>query len=298
MGFVYDIYTSLSTRELATITLIIAFLTWGLSIKGFRHSIWEIIKICLYKQLVISAGILFSIIIGGCYFLHTLGYWEACYTKDVILYSFAALPLLFKVIKHRTQYAFEDMVFENITSAAFISAYLNIHTCNYFAELAWQILFLIYSLSTLSLEIKRESHTPLYISFQRVKAFLIVLLLIYVAYRTFTTPLRDSVEMLSVSIGLPLILTIFISPYLYLYALCATYESWFTNLIIRTDDRRDRIRKGIKLICVCGLNLDKVSYLRHRIKQFIYGASYEEFSSCVDMCNIHYHFIKMRQHFR
>lgn len=292
MNILNILYNSFTTRELASITLVVAFALYIVRFREIRNSIWQTIKACFIKPIIINVSILFSIVVVVCYGIDKCGYWKTEYLKDVIVYSFAAIPLLWKILKYSTRYAFADLIFENIKYAAIISIYLNMYCCSYIVELLWQSSLTISSLLLTTLETNKEQNTSAYSFISRVSAFLGYIALGYVIYRSFAMPLSYTAETLLVSIGLPLVLTAFIAPYLYIYSVCAAYESWFVIITLRTSNKIERLKRKLKLIMVCKCSLDKITYIRNRIRLYMYDENYESFARCVNASNLCYTFLR------
>jgi hypothetical protein len=223
--------------------------------------------------------------------LQLVGMWRIEYLKDVILYSFTALPLLMEVISYSSQQEFGQLVFKQVKYSALISAYLNIYTLGYIGELLLQFVlcFLSVSIATIQVQKKQDqSSEQLLGCFNKINMILGFAIIIFMLYQTYTHPIGSTLSMFLQSVALPTILTITIVPYLYMFTIYYAYDQWFVRLYYSVNKNKNeyRLRKKI-LFHTCGLNLRKIRYFEGGIKLFVLE-SHAEFISAVQQYDIEY----------
>ena len=286
-----NIFQSLSNRELASMTLIGLLSLYFISFKSVRTSTYQVIKTILSPKILSPYSLLSLCIIVMCYMLQLVGMWRIEYIKDVILYSFTAFPLLMEVISYSSQQEFGQLVFKQVKYSALISAYLNIYTFSYLGELLLQFILCVSSLIAVTIKLQKDqdhSSKQLLGCFDKMNAILGFAILIFILYQTFIHPIGFTLSMFIQSVALPIILTITIVPYLYVFTIYCTYDIWFVRLYhsINKNKNEYRLRKKI-LFHTCGLNLRKIRYFEGGIKLFVLE-SHAEFISAVQQCDIEY----------
>lgn len=285
-----NIFYALSNRDLASITIIGVFSIYFMSFKSIRQGTFQIIKTTLSPKIIIPYSLQILCIIFACYILHLVGMWRTEYLKDVIYYSVAAFPLLWQVIKFSSQQDFSNLLLKQVKFSALMSAYLNIYTFGYIAELVLQTFFVVSVFITLEIQRnqKNVSSIKLLGCIDKSKVILGIGIFIFVLYKTFTQSTILIMEGFLQSVALPIILTIAIIPYLYLVTIYSTYEVWFVRLYWSVGKNKEecKLRKKI-LFHACGLNLHKIRYFEKHIKLFMLESN-TEFTSAVQQCNIDY----------
>jgi len=224
-------------------------------------------------KILLTIVILYICITIACYIIYLIGFWKIEYTKDTIFYSLATIPLLWKVIQYGSQQEFKQLIIKQVKWSAFISVYLNLYTFNYWLELILQ--FVICSLILTIGEVERQNKidkesNQLLGCLNTINAILSITLLIFVVYQTFTHPFAETLNILLQGIILPLILTISIVPYLYLFTIYCTYELWFLrlNLSVNNDKSEYMSRKDL-LLKTCKINLNRIRYIEQHLQLFM-----------------------------
>ena len=139
MDILYEIYNSLSTRELASITLLGLFLIWMVCYRSVRTSILQILNSIFSPKILIIILMLYGWIFFACYIINLIGVWDNQYIKDVILFALSTTLVLMKVTEYKSQYDFGLLIIAQIKYAAFISVYLNLYTFGYWWEILLQL---------------------------------------------------------------------------------------------------------------------------------------------------------------
>lgn len=260
-------------RELASITLLGLFMLWSIRSSDVRSSIFNLIKSFFAHKILLTIVVLYICITIACYIIYLIGFWKVEYTKDTIIYSLATIPLLWKTIQYRSQQEFKQLIVNQVKWSAFISVYLNLYTFNYWLELIFQfvICFLILTIGTVERQNKIDKESKQLLGcLNTINTILYITLLIFVIYQTCTHSFTETLNILLQGIILPLILTIFIIPYLYLFTIYCTYELWFLRLNISVNnDKIEYLTRKKLLLKTCKINLNRIRYIEQHLQLFM-----------------------------
>ena len=291
MDILYEIYNSLSTRELASITLLGLFLIWMVYYRSVRTSILQILNSIFSPKTLIIILMLYGWIFFACYIMNLIGIWDNQYIKDVILFALSAIPILIKTTDYKSQLDFGILIIEQIKYAAFISVYLNLYTLGYLCEILLQFSICIIVLMKSVIELQNEKYNAtkqLYGCLNKCNIAFGYFILLFLLYQTCIHPLAYTLEMILIGIALPFIFTIIVTPYLYCLTIYGSYEMWFIRLKRSVcDEKIEYVRRRNLLIRHCGLNLRKLKYFEQRIKLFAI-CDYNEFLQTIKVCELEY----------
>ena len=131
MEILYLICSSISSRELASMTLLGLFLLWSIRSINVRKNIVQVLKCLFAPKLIASILLLYVVIVIACLIIYILGYWHIMYTKEVVLFAFSSIPLLMEVTNYSTQWEFRQVIVRQIKFATLISVYVNLYTLSY-----------------------------------------------------------------------------------------------------------------------------------------------------------------------
>lgn len=289
MSVLQAIYYSLSTRELASITLLGLFLIWAMRSGCVRRSMLQVIKSIFAHKVLTIISILCGWIVFVCHILYLLRMWDIHYIKDVILFAISTIPLLIKTIDYKSQYDFGTLIVEQVKYAAFISVYVNLYTLSYWLEILLQLSLALLILMKTTIERQNtRSDKQLYGCLNRCNTFIGYFIVVFLIYQTCTHPLTSTLEMLLIGVTLPFILTIFITPFLYLITIYGAYEVWFIRLKYSVNHNQFdySVRKKL-LLKYCKLNLKKIKFFEQYVKLFLIKDNCE-FIKIVQDCNFEY----------
>lgn len=291
MAILSNICNSLSTRDLASATLLTLFLLWSMRSQCVRDSIKNVLRAFFTFKILLPILILYTWIVVACFSAELLGLWRSEYVKDVVFYSLGAIPLLCETIKYSSQKDFSDLVVKQMKYTVFISVYLNLYTLSYWMELLFQAVmcFVIVMIG----EANRQSKND--ITSERVSgclktiyALMLVMILMYAIYQTVKHPATSTLTMIMQGVMLPFVLTVIILPYLYLLTVYGAYEWWFVKLSRSVNDDKEEyeLRRNM-LIRTCGINLRKIKYIEGSLKLFLVSDA-KEFRHLVNQYNAEY----------
>lgn len=291
MDILYEIYNSLSTRELASITLLGLFLIWIVCYSSVRTSILQILNSIFSPKILIIILMLYGWIFFACYIINLIGLWNNQYIKDVVLFALSTTLVLMKVTGYKSQHDFVLLIVAQIKYAAFISVYLNLYAFGYWWEILLQLSMCI--IVVMKSEIERQNKQAnttkqLYGCLDNCYAMFGYFILLFLLYQTYINPLAHTLEMLLTGVMLPFVLTMIVTPYLYCYTIYGSYEMWFARLKRSVcDEKIEYVRRRNLLIRHCGLNLRKLKYFEKHIQLFMIR-DYDEFMQAVHICELGY----------
>lgn len=291
MDILHEIYNSLSTRELASITLLGLFLIWSIHYARVRVSVLQAIKILFSSKVLTIILMLYGWIFFACYIMNLIGIWDNQYIKDVILFALSTIPILIKITDYKSQQDFGILIIEQIKYTAFISVYLNLYTLGYLCEILLQfsICIIVLMKSVIELQNEKDNATKqLYGCLNKCNIAFGYFILLFLLYQTCIHPLAYTLEMILIGIALPFIFTIIVTPYLYCFTIYGSYEMWFTRLKRSVcDEKIEYVKRRNLLIRHCGLNLRKLKYFEKHIQLFMIR-DYDEFLQAVHICELGY----------
>lgn len=291
MEILYLICSSISSRELASMTLLGLFLLWSMRSINVRKSIVQVLKCLFAPKLIASILLLYVLIVIACLIIYILGYWHIMYTKEVVLFAFSSIPLLMEVTNYSTQREFRQVIVRQIKFATLISVYVNLYTLSYWWEMIIQfsMCLLVLMKDTIERQNKQDNTTKqLYGCLNKCDIMFGYFMLLFLLYQTCTNPIAYTLEMLLISVVLPFILTTIVTPYLYCFTIYGSYEMWFARLKRSVcDEKIEYVRRRNLLIRHCGLNLRKLKYFEKHIQLFMIR-DYNEFLQAVHICELGY----------
>lgn len=291
MDILNEIYNSLSTRELASITLLGLFLIWMVCYRSVRTSILQILNSIFSPKILIIILMLYGWIFFACYIINLIGLWDNQYIKDVILFALSTTLVLMKVIEYKSQYDFGLLIIAQIKYAAFISVYLNIYTFGYWWEILLQLSMCITVLMKSKIELQNEKDNATKQLYGCLDNFYVMFgycILFFLLYQTYINPLAHTLEMLLIGVMLPFVLTMIVTPYLYIFTIYGAYEMWFIRLRLSIhDEKTEYVRRRRLLIRYCGLNLRKIKYFQQHIRLSVM-CDYDEFLQAIQICELEY----------
>lgn len=291
MDILYEIYNSLSTREMASITLLGLFLIWMVCYRSVRTSILQILNSIFSPKILIIILMLYGWIFFACYIINLIGLWDNQYIKDVVLFALSTTLVLMKVTEYKSQHDFGLLIIAQIKYAAFISVYLNIYTFGFWWEILLQISMCIIALikSVIERQNKKVNTTKkLYGCLDNFYVMFGYCILFFLLYQTYINPLAHTLEMLLIGVMLPFVLTMIVTPYLYIFTIYGAYEMWFIRFKRSVCDKKiEYVRRRNLLIRHCGLNLRKLKYFEKHIQLFMIR-DYDEFLQAVHICELGY----------
>jgi hypothetical protein len=208
--------------------LCITFLPKAIDI---RKSFIGVIKAFFATRLVIVYGALLTYLVGVVFFLNDVGLWDANQLKNTIVWFITVgIFSLFQInkIKEDRQF-FKRTILDNLKLIAVIQFFVGIYTFHIIAELILlPVLFLITALTVFSKQ--EKEHAKVNSLLNGILSFFGFLLIVYFIYGLFTNFGEVAQEKTSYDFFIPIILTLFYTPFLFFMLLYSVYEVTFVRI--------------------------------------------------------------------
>ena len=258
-----------STRELAFIIWLVLFATVLLLFaKGVGKGLLNVVATFFDKQIVIPFLLQVSFICAVIFLFYKVDLWDKSLLKDTIFWYFGvALVLFFSINKAKDFAYFKTVVKESVKWTIIIEFIVNLYTFSLLTELIMlPFLLLVVLMQTVSeTDKKNEQVTKL---LKNILSLFGLTVLVYVTYKTFSMPnkLFDSQNLFSFL--LPVVLTLFLIPFIYPLALFANYQTLFVRLPFISKDTviRNQLKKQILL--TANVNINKLTLISKKLNNF------------------------------
>lgn len=249
-----------NNREIATAFWLFAFLIFVLSKSDVRKSVKDVFAMLLEWRISLSLFLMLAITSSILYLLNYFSLRNMGLMKDtVIWFLFAGVPLYVRWITSKSdQNIFKKIVIENIKLILLIEFVVNVYTFSLITELILvPFVSFVVMLNTYA-EIKQPNSTvaKFLSGLQTVIGLLIVFFALTQAIESY-----DKLFAINNLRGflLPILLSIFSAPFVYLMALYSAYDLLFTRLDMGREKSSNLKRYAkIELFKYCKLNRLKV----------------------------------------
>lgn len=257
--FIIDFFT---TREWASITLIVLFVLLSSRARSVRGSISQVVKAFLHWKIllpIICAQIYLSIF---AYTLYKYGLWNTTILRETIFFLFyTSIALILKYNNNDERIAsLKGIVEDTVKATLIIEFYLNIHTFSYSVELIIQFLLtLLYLMGAYN---KRDTKdlAKTYSCTQILFYGLSISLLVYNIYMSIGEWKENFTSQTVISLLFPIVATIAYWPFLYLFSVIKAYEEWFVRMSFASNKEEYDFRKN-QVFKACGINLRLIHFV-------------------------------------
>lgn len=260
-----NLLENFSNREIAFYSWIFIFAIFIVLYKPTRKSFYQVIKAFFVDSILMISLSFIAYILASIILLQKLEFWDVSLLKDTILWVFGyAFILLFGVTKMTRKNDFLDVLKGSVKWTIIVEFLVAFYTFSITVE------FILLPVLTFIALIQAYSDTKQeYLQVGNVINGILTLVgflvLGYVFYKTFF----DRGELISLSnfksFILPLILTCFIIPFLYIVSVYAVYESLFVRLEFVINEKEYKRKLKIQIFQVAKLNLNKISNISQNI---------------------------------
>lgn len=257
--FVIEFFT---TREWASITLIILFVLLSAKAKSVRESIIGVVKAFFHWKIllpIICAQIYLSIF---AYTLYKYGFWNTTILRETIFFLFyTSIALILKYNNNDERISsIKGIVEDTVKATLIIEFYLNIHTFSYGVELIIQ--FLLALLFFMGAYNKRDTKdlAKTYSCTQAVFYGLSISLIIYSIYMSIGEWKENFASQTVISLLFPIVATIVYWPFLYIFSVIKAYEEWFVRIYFASNKEEYGFRKN-QVLKTCGINLSLIHFV-------------------------------------
>ena len=256
--FVIEFFT---TREWASITLIILFVLLSAKAKSVRESIIGVVKAFFHWKIllpIICAQIYLSIF---AYALYKYGLWNTTILRETIFFLFyTSIALILKYNNNDERISsIKGIVEDTVKATLIIEFYLNIHTFSYGVELIIQFLLTFLYLGAYN---KRDTKdlAKTYSCTQILFYGLSISLLVYSIYMFIGEWKENFASQTVISLLFPIVATIAYWPFLYLFSVIKAYEEWFVRIYFASNKEEYGFRKN-QVLKACGINLSLIHFV-------------------------------------
>ena len=257
--FVIEFFT---TREWASITLIILFVLLSAKAKSVRESIIGVVKAFFHWKIllpIICAQIYLSIF---AYALYKYGLWNTTILRETIFFLFyTSMALILKYNNNDDRItSIKGIIEDTVKATLIIEFYLNIHTFSYSVELIIQFLLtLLYLMGAYN---KRDTKdlAKTYSCTQILFYGLSISLLVYSIYMSIGEWKENFTSQTVISLLFPIVATIAYWPFLYLFSVIKAYEEWFVRMSFASNKEEYGFRKN-QVLKACGINLSLIHFV-------------------------------------
>ena len=259
--FVIEFFT---TREWASITLIILFVLLSAKAKSVRESIIGVVKAFFHWKIllpIICAQIYLSIF---AYALYKYGLWNTTILRETIFFLFyTSIALIFKYNnndEHITN--IKAIVEDTVKATMIIEFYINIHTFSYGVELIIQFLIAFFYLMGAFNNRDTKELEIVYGCTQTFLYCLSIFLLIYSIYMSIDQWKEIFATQNVISLLFPIVATIAYWPFLYLFLVIKAYEVWLIKINFASSNDKEiyRYRRN-QVLKTCRLHLGLINFV-------------------------------------
>lgn len=256
--FVIEFFT---TREWASITLIILFVLLSAKAKSVRESIIGVVKAFFHWKIllpIICAQIYLSIF---AYVLYKYGLWNTTILRETLFFLFyTSIALILKYNNNDDRItSIKGIIEDTVKATLIIEFYLNIHTFSYGVELIIQFLltFLYWG------EYNKRDTKDLAKTYSCIQALfygLSISLLVYSIYMSIGEWKENFTSQTVISLLFPIVATIAYWPFLYLFSVIKAYEEWFVRMSFASNKEEYDFGKN-QVFKACGINLRLIHFV-------------------------------------
>lgn len=259
-----------TTREWASITLIILFVLLSAKAKSVRESIIGVVKAFFHWKIllpIICAQIYLSIF---AYALYKYGLWNTTILRETIFFLFyTSIALILKYNNNDERISsIKGIVEDTVKATLIIEFYLNIHTFSYSVELIIQFLLtLLYLMGAYN---KRDTKdlAKTYSCTQILFYGLSISLLVYSIYMSIDEWTENFTSQTVISLLFPIVAIIAYWPFLYIFSVIKAYEEWFVRMSFASNKEEYGFRKN-QVLKACGINLSLIHFVSKDLHVYI-----------------------------
>lgn len=227
----------LSNREFAIFIWIILFLIWGLTQRKIRDSFTSVVKAFFAWKLTLSYLVMFLYIAIILILLHFLGIWKFSHFANTILWiAGVAFVMLLDHSKANNESFFKDAIKDNLKILVALEFIINLYVFSLWVEL---LLVPVFSVLGVMLAIA-ESNKQYEVVQNGINYIMAIIGTFFIGYAVYMA-VSDFNSFLTLenfkNFGIPILLTIMFSPFIYFLALYVNYETLFIRLQFFVNDK-------------------------------------------------------------
>jgi len=260
----------LNNREIAVLVWLGVFLAWAVSQAKIREAILGVLRAALTWKIVVPVLMMATYVALVVLGLRELGFWDLNNLKATVLWFLTAgLVMIFDIKSVPSdEHYFQKAILDGFKVSVVLEFIVGFYVLTLILELLLIPTATIFTCILVLVE-SREELKSLRSPLNTLMASLGFGLLAYALYRLSTDFASFANMSTVVEFLLPILLTLFFLPSLYVLAAWASYETWFVRLQFFMDDPELRRFTKIHLIRTCWLNFRAVNrwgqrFLRER----------------------------------
>lgn len=259
-----------TTREWASITLIVLFVLLSARAKSVRGSILRVVKAFFQWKILLSIICAQIYMFLFAYTLYKYVFWNTTILQEAIFFLFyTSIALILKYNNNDERISsIKGIVEDTVKATLIIEFYLNIHTFSYGVELIIQFLLaILYLMGAFNKRDTKELEKT-YGCTQAVFYGISISLIIYSIYITIGEWKENFTSQTVISLLFPIVATIAYWPFLYLFSVIKAYEEWFVRIYFTSNKEEYGFRKN-QVLKACGINLSLIHFVSKDLHVYI-----------------------------
>jgi len=259
MEAIQKFFQALNNRELAFLIWIVFAIIWCVSYSKIRKPFFQLIKAFFAWKLTLSYLLMFTYIACVIWVLKIIGIWKIDHIPLTVLWSVCvAFVMLFNFQKANDPKFFKNSIKNNVKGLVFLEFFINIYVFNFWIE------FIIVPVSGIIGGMKAIAERDKeYEIVNKFLAFIMITagfsLLFYASYKVVTDFKNFATLQNLESFYMPILLSILFIPFVYIAALIAAYETFFTRLQFFVPDKVVLRYAKFRTILSIQFNLSKLN---------------------------------------
>jgi len=248
-----------NNREIATGIWLMIVVLWAGKIVGVREAFANVLKAFLHPKIIVPILLLVGYLWIEVLLFKHWNLWDMSLLKDTIYWGALTGFVLFMNFmgEKETIQFLKKTAFECVAAPVFIQILLNLYTFPLFGELIFMPVIALLAMMIVIAETKPE-YAPAKKLFDGILVSIGLGMTIYLIRMTWLHHSELSLSNLLLSVLLPILLTVFFLPFLYIAKLIANYEMFFVRLQLHIldDDLLNYTR--FKTLTHCHINLPRL----------------------------------------
>lgn len=272
-----------TTREIAIFIYAAILIAYIIIRKKGKHIIMPVIKAACHIKIIIPFFIVLSfsaLFVWGC---QCLPFWDWIYIKDIVFWTiFAGVPICFNATSRKIEeHYFKNIVIDNLKFAALAEFITGTFTFHIIIELILQPLLLIFIVLQSASKNTSSAVKKFIDTLVGVTGLVIIILTVMSVINSIGNIKFIDI---TVSLFLPIVLSILYLPVAYFFAVYAKYEILFLRMGFKEpDNRKLKIKHRIKIIKVCKLSYKKICrFLNEYVQKMYVSMSGDDFENILN----------------
>lgn len=256
----------LTSRQLAVVVWLVLFLVWALTVAGVRTALASLIKTIFAGKALVALSAIIGYNVAIVVWLQRVGFWDPTMLYDTVL--FVAVGAIGAVMRAATQGVTYDARFFLKTILVNLEVIVLLQFLSDFFPFNFWIEFLVLiPLTTLLVMLvvvseHQEGAEIAHRFFTKTQSVIGLALIAYVAWRVVSGFAQLMQAQVLFSLILPLVMSVFFVPILYVVSAVMAYENAFLMVSFKNDDLRLARWKKRRLLLRFGLRLSALQAFR------------------------------------